>query len=622
MGMRTAFLNIALLLAIILCCGCFTTSPSPQGQTETTPAATVSPESSVPTPTDTLEEPTATVTPAASQAPIRQGGSSSRRSSSTSPTVPVIASFTANVTSGTAPLGVAFTDTSTGAPTAWTWNATNVTGNNIPYTFSTEQNPAETFGIGNYSIVLTASKATGSDTSDPLWINVTSPCRGTIGDIVWNDLDHDGFFDAGEPGLAGITVELVDPDSNTVLQSMSTDLNGKYQFDALCAGTYEVRVNSTTLPSGFVPTVSVMINLTTVSASSPATVILSTDASSILTIDFGYYEQISVITIETRTNGEDADTPPGPSVSVGSSLTWTYEVSNAGDVVLSGVTVTDDRGVAVSCPKNVLQPGESMTCTASGSAIAGQYTNIGTVTGTPPVGPPVTASDPSHYFGVSPSIQFEMLTNGEDADTPPGPLVLAGSSVIWTYVVTNTGDVGLNNVAVTDDQGATVTCPKTVLEPGEAMTCSASGTAVAGQYANVGTVTGTPPDGTPVTASDPSHYFGAAPSIDIEKYVSVDNGTTWQDADTAPGPNLSIGVNPQFRFVVTNTGNVALANVDVTDSVYGTIALDGTLAVGASAQYLVIGTWATGQHTNTATATGDYGTTTVTDNDAANYLGT
>ncbi len=38
-----------------------------------------------------------------------------------------------------------------------------------------------------------------------------------------------------------------------------------------------------------------------------------------------------------------------------------------------------------------------------------------------------------------------------------------------------------------------------------------SGTAQAGQYANVGTVTGTPPSGPAVTASDPSHYFGVAP---------------------------------------------------------------------------------------------------------------
>ncbi len=39
-------------------------------------------------------------------------------------------------------------------------------------------------------------------------------------------------------------------------------------------------------------------------------------------------------------------------------------------------------------------------------------------------------------------------------------------------------------------------------------------------------------------------------------------------------------VAPQFKIVVTNTGNVPLTNVDVTDSVYGTISLDGTLAVG------------------------------------------
>jgi hypothetical protein len=78
-------------------------------------------------------------------------------------------------------------------------------------------------------------------------------------------------------------------------------------------------------------------------------------------------------------------------------------VTNTGDIRLTGVTVTDSKGVTVTCPKTVLQPGESMTCTASGIAVAGQYSNVGTATGTPNGGPAVTASDPSHYKGVVPN---------------------------------------------------------------------------------------------------------------------------------------------------------------------------------------------------------------------------
>lgn len=79
-------------------------------------------------------------------------------------------------------------------------------------------------------------------------------------------------------------------------------------------------------------------------------------------------------------------------------------------------------------------------------------------------------------------------------------------TVTWTYVVTNTGDVPLTNVTVTDNQGVAVTCPKDTLAVGESMLCTASGTAVVGQYANMGTTCGEY-EGTTVCDEDPSHYF-------------------------------------------------------------------------------------------------------------------
>ncbi|WP_166740150.1 DUF7507 domain-containing protein [Halalkalibacterium halodurans] len=82
-------------------------------------------------------------------------------------------------------------------------------------------------------------------------------------------------------------------------------------------------------------------------------------------------------------------------------------------------------------------------------------------------------------------------------------------------------------------------------------------------------------EGQTVTDSDQAYYFGQEqlnPSITIEKLVSVDNGATFISANESPGPLLPEGVSPQFRFIVTNTGNVPLQNVIVTDNVYGFIA--------------------------------------------------
>ncbi len=220
-------------------------------------------------------------------------------------------------------------------------------------------------------------------------------------------------------------------------------------------------------------------------------------------------DELSGIDVEKSTNGEDADAPPGPTIPVGDPVKWKYVVTNTGDVRLNNVQVKDDQGVRVRCPKNALAVGESMTCTARGTAKQGQYKNVATATGKPPSGPKVEDTDPSHYHGPGDAeIDVEKSTNGEDADAPPGPTIPVGDPVKWKYVVTNTGDVRLTNVQVKDDQEGRVPCPKTALAVDESMTCTARGTAREGQYKNVATATGKPPSGPKVKHTDPSHYLG------------------------------------------------------------------------------------------------------------------
>ena len=107
---------------------------------------------------------------------------------------------------------------------------------------------------------------------------------------------------------------------------------------------------------------------------------------------------VAGVRIKKSTNGQDADEAPGPTIAVGSPVAWQYVVTNTGQVGLTNVVVADDRGVAVSCSSTTLAVGQSMTCTGSGVATAGQYTNVGTATANSAAGP-VKASDASHYFG-------------------------------------------------------------------------------------------------------------------------------------------------------------------------------------------------------------------------------
>jgi hypothetical protein len=72
-----------------------------------------------------------------------------------------------------------------------------------------------------------------------------------IGDRVWNDLDRDGRQDLNEPGMANITVALLDANSK-ILQTTISDAFGYYQFAniAPAAGgtTYKVKYF---LPAGY-----------------------------------------------------------------------------------------------------------------------------------------------------------------------------------------------------------------------------------------------------------------------------------------------------------------------------------------------------------------------------------
>ena len=144
--------------------------------------------------------------------------------------------------------------------------------------------------------------------------------------------------------------------------------------------------------------------------------------------------------------------------------------------------------------------------------------------GDPVPGQPLKVFDQS-CRAVGPSVEIVKSTNGQDANEAPGPTIVVGSAVTWTYVVTNTGTVPLSSVSVVDDRNVIVTCPATTVAVGESMTCTGSGVATVGQYRNVGTVTATSATGQ-VTDTDASHYFGQVPSV--------------PGADTDSGPKVQL----------------------------------------------------------------------------------
>ncbi|HTJ71390.1 MAG TPA: SdrD B-like domain-containing protein [Actinospica sp.] len=77
---------------------------------------------------------------------------------------------------------------------------------------------------------------------------ITTP-PNSIGDRVWLDEHRDGIQDAGDPGVGGVTVTLVDK-TGARIETTTTDSAGRYLFDGLPDGTYRVCFDKSTFPLG------------------------------------------------------------------------------------------------------------------------------------------------------------------------------------------------------------------------------------------------------------------------------------------------------------------------------------------------------------------------------------
>ncbi len=268
-----------------------------------------------------------------------------------------------------------------------------------------------------------------------------------------------------------------------------------------------------------------------------------------------YFGATPSIAMVKDVDGQHVPTGTGPFIPEGSPVTFTYLVTNTGNVTLGDVTLIDSVLGPITCPQPSLAPGGSMTCTGTqDSAVAGQQTNTANVTGQPvdntgtPFGSPVTATDMGNYFGATPAITLVKNVNGQHEPDAPGLNVPLGNPVTFTYLITNTGNVTLDPVALTDSVLGTITCPATSLTPGDSMTCTApGGNAALGNHQNTATVTGQgvddsgKPVGPPVTDSDTGNYFAnqATPEIVTTPSPGGVVGTGISDSARVSG-----GLNP------------------------------------------------------------------------------
>ncbi|MCP3998499.1 MAG: DUF11 domain-containing protein, partial [bacterium] len=272
----------------------------------------------------------------------------------------------------------------------------------------------------------------------------------------------------------------------------------------------------------------------------------------------------------------------------------------------------------------VLAPGDSITCSATYTVTQtnidnGQIINTATAEGFAPDSTLVSATDDERLLvAQSASISIEKTVAG-NADEDGSGGVSIGDTLTYQFDATNTGNVTLSSVVVSDPLpglGALSCVPAqpTVLLPGASIVCTADYVVTqsdvdATQISNTATVNALDPDSAPVSDSDVVVTpIEGSPSISLDKFLAG-------NADEDGSGDVTAGDTLTYQFDVENTGDVSLTAVTVSDPLPGLGAISCTPAQGStlspaetmtcSATYVVTTSdTALGQVENTATVVG------------------
>jgi VCBS repeat-containing protein len=540
-------------------------------------------------------------------------------------------------------------------------------------------------GSGTYKATLTVTDDDGGVGTDTLVVTVSGGAgTGSIGDFVWHDLYHgpchlvDGIQDAGEPGISGVLVNLLDA-GQAVVASTLTDASGLYQFTGLAAGTYFVEIAPDNFQSGgsledwwaTLPdrgTDEAKDSDGDLSTHRSDPVLLAAGGFD-FDIDFGFFM-----------TGIDL-TKTGPAtVEAGESILYHFRVENTGDIVLHGGAQVYDALIN-PCGDHqiwsgILQPGQviefdrAYTATMN-DGLRGEVINTATAVGHPlrPDGfylPNVIDVDRwtvevtqelRAAIDIEKYVQVVESENGTEGLTPG---YWKQNQHFDDWIGLNPGD-RYEKVFGVDAPG----CP-TLLD---ALQANGGGANALLRHSTAALLNAAHPniEYAYAKAEIISMVRGAFASGNYESVKNEfeaenekgadlrDSGSGgsggWLpgdglgvDADEAPGLKVAVGETVQFTYLVTNPGEVALKNVAVEDD-HGTPGVlsddfkpnavlkcglnigdkdrDGLLDPGETWFYISTTTVTAGQHGNLAAASARPvgGGITVTDTDPAHWFG-
>jgi uncharacterized repeat protein (TIGR01451 family) len=263
-------------------------------------------------------------------------------------------------------------------------------------------------------------------------------------------------------------------------------------------------------------------------------------------------------------------TPSVTTAQVGDTITYTYRVTNLGNVTLQDLVAVDDRLGPIQLGTTTLAASTSTTATKAyvvqESDLPGPLINTVVVTGTKSGGETIVGSTGAVVQLTSnPAITIEKSVDQS--------LAVAGDSLTYRYRVVNTGDVTLRDITLVDSKIGPVPIGVQLLPPGSVVTGTALYVVAQGDLpgplVNTATVTGKPPAGPPVSAS-------ASASVTLRRLGLVLT-TTVGVAGVGPACATSnilvvpVGTTVSYCYTVRNTGDVPLALHALGDSQLGAL---------------------------------------------------
>jgi len=268
----------------------------------------------------------------------------------------------------------------------------------------------------------------------------------------------------------------------------------------------------------------------------------------------------------------------------GDTITYTFSVENTGTVTLAPVTVADPLLPSLTCTIASLAPAATASCAATGNTYTIQavdvpagVTNTATATGDAPG----TIVDPSDSDTVTtptaatPVVSLSVIKAvPTNADNDGSGSVTINDVLTYTITATNTGDITLTDVVVSDPQltPSSITCASLV----PAATCVLTGTHTVVQTdVDAGAIVNTATADSAQTSSTSSNTVTTSVAV-----VSAIDPTLLRLVKQAAQREVKSGDLVRYTVTVENVGASAAANATLVDTPpAGFTYVDGSLVV-------------------------------------------